>query len=70
VIFGAGLVIGTIGFVLFQVAHFEIMHKVLVDEDSPLRAIFYMGFSNLFMKVSGGLFVLGIVIIAGKLATL
>ena len=70
VIFACGLVLGAIAFVLFQIAHFEIMHKVLVDEDSPLRAIFYMGFSSLFTKLSGALFVVAIVVIAVKLAKL
>ena len=70
VIFAVGLVLGTLAFILFQVAHFEIMHRVLVGEENPLRAIFYMGFSNFCMKLSGGLFVSGVVVIAVRLATL
>jgi hypothetical protein len=70
VIFGAGLVLGMLAFMLFQVAHFEIMHRALVGDESPLRAIFYMGFSNLSMKLSGTLFVSAVVIIAVRLATL
>lgn len=70
VVFAVGLVLGTLSFLLFQSAHFEIMHRVLVEEKIPLRAIFYMGFCSVFMKLSGLCFLVAIVIIAVKLARL
>jgi hypothetical protein len=70
VLFAAGLVLGTLAFVSFQSAHFEIMQRVLVGEDSPRRATIFMSISNFLMKASGGAFILAILIIADRLAKL
>ena len=70
VIFVAGLILGALAFVVFQSAHFEIMHNVLTDEDNPRRAAISMTIANLLMKASGGAFILALIIIANKLAKL
>jgi hypothetical protein len=70
VIFAAGLVLGTLAFVLFQTGNFDVMRRVLIGDEEPSRSIVYMGFSNLCMKLSGFLFVAGVVVIAVKLASL
>ncbi len=70
VIFAVGLILGTLAFVLFQSANFDVMRSVLVGDEDPARATISMGFSNLCMKLSGIAFALAVGLIAFRLATL
>jgi hypothetical protein len=70
VIFAVGLVLGTLAFVLFQSANFDVMRRVLVEDEDPTRSAVNMGFSNLCTKLSGFSFVVAVGLIAFRLTKL
>jgi hypothetical protein len=71
VIFSAGLVSGMLAFLTFESANFEIMKQVLIkDGEPPTRATVTMSITNLLMQISGGCFILAIIIVASKLVSL
>lgn len=69
-LFSAGLITGTLGFLSFQSANFDVMRAVLVGDEPPQQATGTMVLTNIAMKLSGACFVVAIIIIAIKLAPL
>jgi hypothetical protein len=70
VIFSGGLITGTLGFLSFQSANFDVMRAVLVRDEPPQQATGTMALTNIAMKLSGACFLVAVIVIAVRLASL
>jgi hypothetical protein len=68
--FALGLLAATLAFLRFQAGSFDIMRRVIVGDEGPAQAASSMALVNLLILTSGTCFLLGVAILALKLAFL